>query len=82
MAGRGLGAELIALAKAPLDFAAGSDDTLILPEELRTLSPDATLFEGAGHNVHVAKPIEVWAWAKQRFNRKVGPPGAGSYVEA
>ena len=80
MAGRGHGSELIALSKASIDYAAGSTDTLISPQQLRALSSDAMLFEGAGHNVHVAKPAEVWAWAKHCLNRKIAQ-AAERYVE-
>jgi pimeloyl-ACP methyl ester carboxylesterase len=34
-------------------------------EDMRTIDPDAYLFEGAGHNVHVEAPEEVWGFVKR-----------------
>lgn len=69
LSGRDRGTELIALSKAPIDYAAGANDPFVNLEELYALSSDAKVFEAAGHNVHVARPSEVWAWATNCLSR-------------
>lgn len=47
-------------AKPPLRLAAGSKDPMVTLDDMRGIDPNAFLFEGAGHNVHVEAPEQVW----------------------
>ncbi len=57
-------APFIAAAKAPVRLAAGSKDAMVTAGDMRPLDPEAFLFEGAGHNVHVERPEELWQFVR------------------
>jgi pimeloyl-ACP methyl ester carboxylesterase len=52
--------EALRRAQPPVRLAAGSKDPMVTLDDMRTIDADAMLFEGAGHNVHVEAPPEVW----------------------
>jgi pimeloyl-ACP methyl ester carboxylesterase len=45
---------------APLRLAAGSGDTMVGPDAMRRIDPDAVVLDGVGHNAHWEKPSAVW----------------------
>ncbi|MDX3195763.1 alpha/beta fold hydrolase [Streptomyces sp. MN03-5084-2B] len=59
----GLGAPdmpaLLAGARCPVVLAAGENDPMSRPEQLRALDPDAVTLAGLGHNAHVEDPPAV-----------------------
>jgi pimeloyl-ACP methyl ester carboxylesterase len=61
----GLGAPdmpaLLAGARCPVTLAAGENDPMSRPEQLRALDPDAVTLAGLGHNAHVEDPAAVRA---------------------
>lgn len=52
-------------AKPPVRLAAGSKDPMVTLDDMREIDSNAFLFEGAGHNVHVEAPEQVWQFAKR-----------------
>lgn len=52
-------------ANPPVRLAAGSKDPMVTLDDMRAIDADAFLFEGAGHNVHVEAPEQVWQFAKR-----------------
>lgn len=52
-------------AKPPVRLAAGANDPMTTLDDMRALDPNAFLFEGAGHNVHVEAPEQVWQFVKR-----------------
>jgi pimeloyl-ACP methyl ester carboxylesterase len=46
-----------------VQLACGETDNIVTIEELRALDPNAHLFAGRGHSVHVEDPEAVWAFA-------------------
>jgi pimeloyl-ACP methyl ester carboxylesterase len=53
-------ADLVAAAKAPIRFAAGTQDAMVTRDHMQAFDADAVMFEGAGHNVHVEQPDALW----------------------
>lgn len=51
--------------RAPLRLAAGSRDAMVTAADMQPFDPRAELFEGAGHNVHVEKPAELWRFVRE-----------------
>lgn len=51
---------LLAAARGSAFLAAGERDPMCPPDELRAVAPDAYVFPGAGHNVHVENPLALW----------------------
>lgn len=52
-------------ANPPLRLAAGSKDPMVTLDDMRAIDPNAYLFEGAGHNVHVEAPEQVWQFVRR-----------------
>jgi pimeloyl-ACP methyl ester carboxylesterase len=52
-------------AKPPVRLAAGSNDPMVTLGDMREIDSGASLFEGAGHNVHVEAPREVWRFVER-----------------
>jgi pimeloyl-ACP methyl ester carboxylesterase len=52
-------------AKPPVRLAAGSNDPMVALGDMREIDPGASLFEGAGHNVHVEAPLDVWRFVER-----------------
>lgn len=52
-------------AEPPVRLAAGSNDPMVTLEDMRMIDAHAYLFEGAGHNVHVEAPEQVWQFARR-----------------
>jgi pimeloyl-ACP methyl ester carboxylesterase len=52
-------------AKPPVRLAAGSNDPMVALGDMREIDSGASLFEGAGHNVHVEAPREVWRFVER-----------------
>ncbi|MGW4483373.1 alpha/beta fold hydrolase [Amycolatopsis sp. NPDC004368] len=50
---------LLAEATCPVVLAAGADDPMSRPEQLRALTPDAATLAGLGHNAHVEDPAAL-----------------------
>ncbi|MEU0531360.1 alpha/beta fold hydrolase [Amycolatopsis tolypomycina] len=65
----GLGAPdmpaLLAGARCPVVLAAGENDLMSRPEQLRALDPGAVTLAGLGHNAHVEDPAAVRALLKR-----------------
>ncbi|MEU4246750.1 alpha/beta fold hydrolase [Amycolatopsis sp. NPDC026612] len=65
----GLGAPdmpaLLAGARCPVVLAAGENDPMCRPEQLRALDPGAVTLAGLGHNAHVEDPAAVRALLKR-----------------
>ncbi|SEC15333.1 Pimeloyl-ACP methyl ester carboxylesterase [Amycolatopsis tolypomycina] len=65
----GLGAPdmpaLLAGARCPVVLAAGENDPMSRPEQLRALDPGAVTLAGLGHNAHVEDPAAVRALLKR-----------------
>ncbi len=55
-------------ANPPVRLAAGSKDPMVTIEDMRAIDPDAYLFEGSGHNVHVEAPEVVWRFVSRNLN--------------
>jgi pimeloyl-ACP methyl ester carboxylesterase len=45
---------------APLRLAAGSNDAMVCHDQMRRVDPEAITIPGAGHNVHVEAPDQLW----------------------
>ena len=41
-------------------LAAGANDPMVTAADMRPLDAEAELFPGAGHNLHVERPAELW----------------------
>lgn len=52
---------LLAAARCPVVLAAGENDPMSRPDQLRALDPDAVVLTGLGHNAHVEDPAAVRA---------------------
>lgn len=52
---------LLAAARCPVALAAGENDPMCRPEQLRALVPEALVLAGLGHNAHVEDPAAVAA---------------------
>ncbi|MGW7532921.1 alpha/beta fold hydrolase [Amycolatopsis sp. NPDC054798] len=52
---------LLAAARCPVVLAAGENDPMCRPEQLRDLVPEAVVLAGLGHNAHVEDPAAVAA---------------------
>lgn len=52
-------------ANPPVRLAAGSNDPMVTLDDMRAIDANAYLFEGAGHNVHVEAPEQVWQFARR-----------------
>ncbi len=50
---------LLGAAGCPVTLAAGENDPMSLPDQLRVLSPDALTLPGLGHNAHVESPTTL-----------------------
>jgi pimeloyl-ACP methyl ester carboxylesterase len=50
---------LLAGARCPVVLAAGADDPMSRPEQLRALAEDAVTLPGLGHNAHVEDPAAL-----------------------
>jgi pimeloyl-ACP methyl ester carboxylesterase len=50
---------LLAEARCPVVLAAGENDPMSRPDQLRALDPDAVTLPGLGHNAHVEDPAAV-----------------------
>jgi len=48
-----------------LRLAAGANDPMVTLADMQEIDEHARLFEGAGHNVHVEAPEQVWQFAKR-----------------
>jgi pimeloyl-ACP methyl ester carboxylesterase len=57
--------EALRRANPPVRLAAGSNDPMVTLSDMREIDPGASLFEGAGHNVHVEAPLEVWRFVER-----------------
>lgn len=57
-------APFVAAARAPLRFAAGSKDPMCALADMQPFDPKPHIFEGAGHNVHVERPGELWQFIR------------------
>jgi pimeloyl-ACP methyl ester carboxylesterase len=55
--------DLAAAARAPLRLAAGSKDPMVSAADMMPFDASPTIFAGAGHNAHLEKPEDVWAFA-------------------
>jgi pimeloyl-ACP methyl ester carboxylesterase len=53
-------APFVAAAQAPIRFAAGAKDPMCALADMQPFDAHAHIFEGAGHNVHVERPDELW----------------------
>ena len=63
MVNAAVGPEVAPFVKAmncPLRLAAGSKDPMVSVADMAPLDARAHLFEGAGHNLHVERPAELW----------------------
>ena len=49
---------------APLRLAAGENDPMVMPEDMRAIDPAAITFAGRGHNVHWEAPETVWEFVE------------------
>jgi pimeloyl-ACP methyl ester carboxylesterase len=58
-------------ANPPVRLAAGSKDPMVTIEDMRAIDPDAYLFEGSGHNVHVEAPEAVWRFVSLNLNTQM-----------
>lgn len=58
-------ADFCRVAQAPVRLAAGDRDPMVALDHLTPLDPEAVLWEGAGHNVHVERPDLVWSLFKE-----------------
>jgi pimeloyl-ACP methyl ester carboxylesterase len=59
------GPELAPFVKAmqcPLRLAAGSKDAMVSAADMLSFDPGPQLFQGAGHNLHVERPAELWSF--------------------
>jgi pimeloyl-ACP methyl ester carboxylesterase len=56
---------LLADARCPVVLAAGENDPMSRPDQLRALDPDAVTLAGLGHNAHVEDPAAVRALLKR-----------------
>ena len=56
-------ASFAAASRAALRMAAGSKDQMVGADDMRPFDPSPHIFEGAGHNVHVERPAELWRFA-------------------
>lgn len=66
------GPELAPLVKAmqcPLCLAAGSKDPMVSAADMQAFDPKPHLIEGAGHNVQVDRPDELWQFIKAELAR-------------
>ncbi|MFE3172354.1 alpha/beta fold hydrolase [Amycolatopsis sp. NPDC059090] len=52
---------LLAATRCPVVLAAGENDPMCRPEQLRALVPEAVVLPGLGHNAHVEDPAAVAA---------------------
>ncbi len=57
-------APFVTAAQAPLRFAAGSNDPMCALADMQPFDPKPHIFEGAGHNVHVERPGELWKFIR------------------
>lgn len=60
-------APLARASQSPFRLGAGSKDPLVSAADMAPYDPQAHLVEGAGHNVHVENPAEVWRWIRQEL---------------
>ncbi len=56
---------LLGAARCPVVLAAGSDDPMSRPEQLRSLSPASAELPGLGHNAHVEDPTVLLTFLEQ-----------------
>jgi pimeloyl-ACP methyl ester carboxylesterase len=64
------GPELAPLARAmqcPLRLGAGSKDAMVSAADMRAYDPQPFIVEGAGHNVQVEQPAELWRVAQEEL---------------
>lgn len=52
-------------ANPPVRLAAGSNDPMVTLDDMRAIDANAFLFEGAGHNLHVEAPEQVWQFVQR-----------------
>ncbi len=58
-------AAFVAAARAPIRLAAGSKDAMVTLADMRPFDPAPEIFEGAGHNLHVERPDELWRFVRR-----------------
>jgi pimeloyl-ACP methyl ester carboxylesterase len=58
---------IIRAARCSVRFAGGGNDQLAPADEQRTFDPHMAVIPGAGHNVHMEKPADVWALFTERW---------------
>ncbi len=51
---------LVAAMRATLRLAAGEQDPMVTPEQMRRFDPQAAVLPGLGHNPHVEAPDRLW----------------------
>ncbi|MFC4859031.1 alpha/beta fold hydrolase [Actinophytocola glycyrrhizae] len=51
---------LLAAAKGTTVLAAGENDPMCPPDQLRAVAPDGVVLPATGHNVHVENPLALW----------------------
>lgn len=60
-------APLVNAMKCPLRLAAGSKDAMVSAADMTPFDPRPQLFEGAGHNLHVERPAELWSFVDREL---------------
>lgn len=60
--------EALRRASPPIRLAAGSEDPMVTLTDMQAIDSDASLFQDAGHNLHVEAPEKLWHFV-QRFIR-------------
>lgn len=58
-------AAFVAAARAPIRLAAGSKDAMVTLADMQPFDPAPEIFEGAGHNLHVERPDELWRFVRR-----------------
>ncbi|NYT67592.1 alpha/beta fold hydrolase [Pusillimonas noertemannii] len=58
-------ARLVGAMQCPLRMAAGSEDPMTTASDMALFDSAAGIIEGAGHNVHVEKPVDLCRWIQQ-----------------
>lgn len=58
-------ADFVRAAKAPFRLAAGAKDPMVVCADMQPFDPAPKIFEGVGHNVHVERPAELWAFVRR-----------------
>ena len=63
---------LIGAARAPLHFATGANDPMAPLSDMTRFDEAAVAIPGAGHNVHVERPEEIWTLFRETFEAAQG----------